>query len=436
VAAADRGEPPAADDPYLVTLFGVQTLTALHFRDDPSAVLQTLQARFDELLRTKLGRVADLARRARSGYILQTDDEGWEIGQAWGAGEGAALDPDRAEYRGPAAHAIRSNPREALPVVAIEPADASGPPWLPRPDLIDSGPTDRDVVGEVDDDGFLVLRFGDGRAGAVPEPGSRLNIRCRVGNGSPGNVGPGAINTIVFCTTKGSTVTAVRNPLPAAGGTDPESLEEVRQRAPGESRQRLMRAITAADYAALSEEIEGVQRAAADLRWTGSWYEARVALDVQGGGAAPGWLIGDEFDALHRYRRIGHDVSVLSSTLVPLRLKVCVQVKPEYIAGHVRGAVLQALGSRDLPDGRRGLFHPDNLTFGTPVRVSSVIAAVAAVPGVLNAVVTGLQRLFAQPDNALETGVLVLRTDEVAQLDNDPSLPENGVIDLTMGGGR
>ena len=39
------------------------------------------------------------------------------------------------------------------------------------------------------------------------------------------------------------------------------------------------RAITADDYAELAQRNPAVQRAAAELRWTGSWYEARVAVD-------------------------------------------------------------------------------------------------------------------------------------------------------------
>ena len=38
--------------------------------------------------------------------------------------------------------------------------------------------------------------------------------------------------------------------------------------------------------------------------------------------------------------------------------------------------------ARDLPDGRRGLFHPDNFTFGQPVYLSRLYAAAHAVDGV------------------------------------------------------
>src|SRR5256714_12526982 len=74
----------------------------------------------------------------------------------------------------------------------------------------------------------------------------------------------------------------VRNPLAARGGTESEPTTEVKLYAPEQFRRQLMRAITAADYATLTEREfrRAVQRAAAGLTWTGSWYEASVAVDA------------------------------------------------------------------------------------------------------------------------------------------------------------
>ncbi len=82
-----------------------------------------------------------------------------------------------------------------------------------------------------------------------------------------------------------------RNPLPARGGTPPEPLTEAKLLAPHTFQTELKRAITAEDYARLAERHPKVRRAAAALRWTGSWYEALVAIDPRsdagpGGGLA------------------------------------------------------------------------------------------------------------------------------------------------------
>ena len=70
----------------------------------------------------------------------------------------------------------------------------------------------------------------------------------------------------------------MRNPLPATGGVDPESVEEVRRFAPVAFRTQ-ERAVTAEDYARMAERHEHVQRAAGSFRWTGSWRTVFVTVD-------------------------------------------------------------------------------------------------------------------------------------------------------------
>lgn len=419
------------DAAYLRMLFGSGTLRRVDLARHPRAALLTLLDRFDEFLAVKLDRVAELAARADAGYVLAAHGEGWEIGQAWGRAEGTGLDPGRAVFRGPISPALAPDPRAALPAVQVVVDGDAGGPWLPRSDLLGSGPTDRDVVGEVDDDDLTTLRFGDGHAGEAPAAGATLRISYRVGNGAAGNVGAEAIDQVLFRTTAGAPVKGVRNPLAATGGVDPEPVADVRALAPGYARRQLLRAITADDYATLAETVPGVQRAAADLRWTGSWYEARVAVDALGADVAPAGLLATERPALHRYRRIGHDLVVASATMIPLRITLCVLAEPGRIAAHIRAAVLTALGA-----GPGGLFAPDALTFGSSVRVSRIVAVVLALPGVRAAQVTVLERLFDGPGDALDTSVLALGPDEIAQLDNDPTHPEHGVLEVTVRGGR
>jgi predicted phage baseplate assembly protein len=425
------------DIDYLTTLFGQQTLRRLHFDEDPRRALRALIARFDQLLAAKLARLDQLLARASGGYVLTADNEGREIGQTWGAQEGHDVDPGQPRFHGPAAIATETDPRKALPALIV--VDRFDDVWHPRHDLLDSGPDDQHFVGETDDGGRLHLRFGDGHNGmdfppleTAPLPDDPAAVaRYRLGNGTAGNVGAEAINRTVLDGVDGAPIARVRNPMPAAGGVDPEPVSEARMRAPHDARLRQLRAITADDYAALASRAPGVQRAAADLAWTGSWYEAQVAVDALGESIAPAWLLDDVRRSIHRYRRIGHDLSVAAATLVPLDLTLCVQVRPDYVAGHVRLALLETLGA-----GRGGYFHPDRLTFGMPVRISSIVAAAAAVPGVASVDVTKLERLFGPPGPAIETGVLAMRPLEIAQLDNDPTRPENGRLQLDLVGGR
>ncbi|MEU1598340.1 putative baseplate assembly protein [Streptomyces sp. NPDC005708] len=421
-----------ADRAYLVTLFGEAVLQRVQVDQQPRQVLRTLLARFDELLAAKLARWAELVCRARAGYVLRFDAEGWEIGQSWGEYERDRLRETDPVFRGPAVTATTQDPRAALPDVRV--TDQYGHGWRPRRDLLDSGPADRDFVGEVDDDGVLQLRFGDGRNGAAfplaDALGRQCAVRYRVGNGTPGNVGAEAISRIVFCSTHQHGIRLVRNPLPATGGVDPEPVDDVRQLAPIEMTNQLLRAVTADDYATVAGRTPGVRRAAADLRWTGSWYEAQVAIEAFGTEVAPDWLLDSVRESLFRYRRIGHDLAEFSATLVPLDVALHVQVDPDYVAAHVKAALLAVFA---------GLFAPDVLTFGTPIRVSRLVAAAVSAPGVRHAEVTRLARLFpgpGTPGDALTTGVLPIGPLEVGQLDNDPARPENGRLTLSLEGGR
>lgn len=435
--SAMLGEPTLTGDDtaYLTTLFGADVLAGYPLATSPAMALKLLLARFDELLAVKLARLAHLALRAREGYVLTVADEGRELDWAWGPGAGQLIDPARPAFRGPAAAALTPDPRDALPAISAS-DDAGEGPWLPRRDLLRCGPADRFFVGETDDDGTLTLRFGDSVVGARPAPGTTLRLRDRLGNGTAGNVGAETIDTCSLRGVSGAAITLVRNPLPAAGGIDPEPVPIARQRAPRAFAQVLRRAITAEDYAQLAGEHTGVQRAGAQLRWTGSWYEAQVAIDALGAQTAPRELLGDEMRLLQRYRRIGHDVRVSSAVLVPLELALCVRVQPGFFAADVRAAIARRLGRGVLADGTLAMFHPDNLTFGTPIRISVIVAAVTALAGVAGAAVTTLKRQFAPDEGAVAAGVLTFAPDEVPQLDNDPAHPDRGQLSLTIGGGR
>jgi len=89
-----------------------------------------------------------------------------------------------------------------------------------------------------------------------------------------------------------------------------------------------------------------------------------------------------------------------------------------------------------LPDGSRGLFHPDNLSFGDAIYVSRLVAAAQRVTGVAAVEVTRLERIFEGTDGEIEHGFLPIGPLEVARLDNDPSLPDHGRFSLVLRGGR
>ena len=334
----------------------------------------------------------------------------------------------------PASSLLQQQPRRALPQIQLTSAPAL--PWKARPDLLDSGADDADFVVEMDDDGRAHLRFGDGELGRALTAGASFSAIYRVGNGRAGNVGREAIAHLVTTEKQSGATIKIRNPLPASGGTNAEPVSQVKMFAPTAFRNELQRAITAADYARLAQRDPRVQRAAATLRWTGSWQEVLVAIDPKNETEADDALLRDIARSLAPFRRIGHDVAVVKAVNVPLDIELTVCVQSGYLRGHVEAALRALFGNRALPDGSRGFFHPDNLTFGEGVAASRLIALAQGVAGVENVVVSRLQRWGDDGRFERKNGFLSLDPLEVARLDNDPNAPENGVFKLKMGGGR
>lgn len=456
VDALRAGGSLAVDDlQWLVALLGAHAVRAAGLRhprrrrgQSPRIELEAvenLSAQAAHLLQRKARRTATLATRARGGQPLGDDERG-QLAEMWGPAAADWADPDGQALWGPAAGALHQDPRQALAALTLDEHGDHGPDqhWNVRADLLASGPADRDIVVEVDDDGIAALRFGDGRLGRSPAPGTQLTARYRVGNGTPGNVAAETIGLLASCTDAPLPVTRVRNPLPASGGSDPEPVDVVRLIAPDAFRAVLQRAITPEDYATLAATDPAVQRAVARLRWTGSWYEALVGVDAGATGDPSAALLQRTSTRLEPLRRIGHDLRVAAAQQVPLDLALEICASADFQRGHVLHAVRGALGAHELPDGTRGMFHPDELTFGTTIAVSAIIARVRAVPGVETARVTTLRRLFdplpppvseaataPQPPPVLRLGPL-----EVAVLDANRAAPDRGRLTIDLRGGR
>lgn len=346
----------------------------------------------------------------------------------------APLDPGLDDWW-PASALLRIEPRAATPRIGALTGTLGSvsEPWSARRDLLASAPDATDFVVEVDDDGQARLRFGDDLNGKRPDPDTAFVASYRIGNGVEGNVGAEAIAHVVG--TANGAFDAVRNPLAAAGGVDPEDIEAARRDAPQAFRTQ-ERAVTAADYAAAAERRPDVQRAAATFRWTGSWYTVFVAADRYGGSEVSPRFAAQLRRHLERFRMAGYDLDVASPRFVPLDVMLHVCVKPDYFRSDVLRAVQLELSSQVLADGRLGVFHPDNFSFGEPVYLSRVIAAAQAVEGVDAVQAERFQRLVNPSGTSLEQGVVPIGSQEIAQLANNPNFRERGQIVLHAGGGK
>ncbi len=334
------------------------------------------------------------------------------------------FDPDA-----PAVEAMRWRTPDAMPDIRLDPETEE---WEPRRDLLDSAANDGHFVVEAEHDGIAWLRFGDDTHGRRPDEGEAFTATYRVGNGIAGNVGAEAIAHVVSDDTR---IRSVRNPMPATGGTAPESAAQVRRRAPQAFRTQ-ERAVTPQDYAEVTQRHPGVQRAATTPRWTGSWHTMFVTVDRAGGELLDAPYSRSLHAHVDRYRTAGHDVRFDDPAYVSLEIELLVCVAPDYFRPHVRSGLLAVLGNADLPDGRRGVFHPGELSFGQTIYLSPILAAARAVPGVASVQATRFHRQGREDSKPLVDGFMQLGRLEIPRLDNDPNFPEHGVLRLDLRGGK
>ena len=341
-----------------------------------------------------------------------------------------AYDHDSASIE-PAAGVLVQEPRDALPEVALAPDDSPETSWEAQRDLLNSGRSAAEFVVETSDDGVSHLRFGDGVMGRKPSGGTTFRADYRVGNGRSANVGADAVYHIV---TGDASVVGVRNPLSAQGGIDPEQIEEVRLYAPQAFRTQ-QRAVTEEDYAEVAERHSDVQTAVATRLWTGSWHTMFITVDRKEGRAVDADFEEELREFITTYRMAGHDLEIEPPVFVPPEVEMDVCVVPEYLQSTVKEALLETFSSGVGASGTMGFWHPDNFTFGGAVYLSQLVAAAQAVPGVMWVDIKRFQR-WGKPDfGELAGGRIPMQRLEIAQLDNDPSRPENGKMTFEMEGG-
>jgi len=332
-----------------------------------------------------------------------------------------------------ATQAMNFDSLDATPVIALKSKLGTDEhKWVVVDDLLSSSQLENNFVVDVNNDGDVSLRFGNDVQGRAPEPGSEFFARYRIGNGVTGNIGADAIRHIV---TLSNNITEVRNVLPAQGGTEMESIQSVRRKAPYAYRTQ-ERAVTEADYAEVTERQTGIQKAQATFRWTGSWHTVFITADREQGLEIDEEFSNDIRNSIEKYRMAGHDLKVDSPHFVPLEISMFVCIKPDYFRSQVKRALLSLFSSVDQPDGSRGLFHPDNFSFGETVYLSPLYEAAQSVPGVESVQITQFQRLHNDINDALKAGKLTVDRLEIPQLNNDPNFRERGIFKLEMGGGK
>jgi predicted phage baseplate assembly protein len=328
---------------------------------------------------------------------------------------------------------MATDPNQALAKITLTGTlDDRVTEWLPLPNLLHAGPQDARFVVEVEFDGTAILRLGDGTNGLAPESLTSFDASYRVGNGTAGNVGA---ESLIYLAADDARITGCINPLPATGGFDSETAEQIRRRAPA-AFETQERAITMEDYADIAERDPRVREAVADLRWTGSWYTVFLAADAKG---CADLTKGEQRTLrrfVDRYRLAGQDLEIRNPQFVSLLIELTVCVDPAYFRANVEKMLMQVLGSEDMPDGRKGLFVPDTFAFGQDVYLSPIYKAARSVPGVTSVSATVFRPQDSNDNSSVDTGVIPIGPLQIARMDNDRSFPGHGQLVLKLVGGK
>jgi len=323
-----------------------------------------------------------------------------------------------------------SGTASAVPQIAVY--DDEGEQWQVLEDLLSSSDSQRVCVLEIEYTGAAFLRFGDDQYGMAPEPGMDFQVRYRVGNGTAGNIGRDSLAHIL---TSVPGVTEVRNPLAAAGGVDPETMDQIRQEAPFAFLTQL-RAVTEDDYGVMAQQDPAISEARGTLRWTGSWYTAFVSVDAVAPSGPSAALLTATQKRLSMFRMMGVDLAVEAAEIVGLSIQMSICVNPSFFQADVETALMQLFTTGNLCTGQPGILNPDNFTFGQTIYTSPFVAAAQSVQGVTSATLTLFQRMDDPSLDGVAQGFLTMGRTEIARCDNDPNRLDHGIFVLQMNGGK
>lgn len=283
--------------------------------------------------------------------------------------------------------------------------------WTCVADLLGSSPIDRHFVAELTNSMDLELRFGDGRCGLPRPPGNQISVLINAGHGQQGNVGPDALR---YLHTVQSGLRRARNPMPATGGTRPDTLEEARA--------RIMRPIRSAhacvepsDYAELAAQHPHIRQAQAKRSWAGTWPCMTVHLLSESNDAPSDQVLQEIKTSLDTHRRIGVRVDVRPAAVVHVDISVHVVVDATVPEPTIRRRMLETLGS--IPCSSKGFFHPSNWEMGQPVYEAPLVRCLSEIQGV-----RWLETVrFTRRDDPTEPqvkGLIDIQAHEVARIDS------------------
>lgn len=251
--------------------------------------------------------------------------------------------------------------------------------WTAVPRMFDAISTDRAFTTVLDEFGYTYVRFGDGVSGAIPSAGVPIIVNYRFGVGAAGNVGTGAVRSLVQGGDLMGKIASVTNAAPMSGGSDPETIESMRRNIP-RSLRALERAVTLEDHESLAIDVGGVGKASASATTPSS---VLLAIAPFGGGSASAELKAEVDKYVTDRTMIGTTVTMIDPVYVTIYITFAVEVNPRARRTTVANSVKKAAES---------LLAFDTVEFGQRVMKAPFFHKVVDVSGVDYVEITAFNR--------------------------------------------
>lgn len=243
-----------------------------------------------------------------------------------------------------------------------------GVQWKEVPSFYGQPANARIFVTREDENNITHVQFGDGVNGARLSSGAN-NVVATYRYGS-GKESPDAGSLTEILQPRPG-LKAIRNPVPAGGGADPDSPGQIRKYA-AQSVLNFGRAVSADDYETIAAQAPGVARARSYWNWDAAQQRALVTIYVGDDKNAQDAAI----IALSHADDPNRPVVVDLARAVAISLSFALLVDPDYVAAEVQNAVTAALIDPD-----NGMLGANAIGIGQVIFESQIYHACLTVPG-------------------------------------------------------
>lgn len=300
-----------------------------------------------------------------------------------GSGNAATASPRFQLKDSPLAYVPAANPRGYAPAIEVRVGDRL---YSEEPTIFGLDSADRAYTVKTVRDGKSEVQF----AGRLPSGTHNVSALYRVGGGTAGNL---PVDRITTALTPVVGVGRVKNPVPAEGASDAETVEDMRRAAP-QSIRTLDRVVSLADFEAFARSYRGIGKALATELHAG--MRSVLCLTIANTDLAPPGtdLIDNLRGVLALVAPPGRIIRIEGFDDFTAQVTVAMATDPALRRRDVEAAVRARLGA---------VFGRAARNFGEALHRSAVLAAVQSVEGVIAATLP----IFAVPGGVESEGRLL-----------------------------